>query len=233
MAGEDLEKQLKEERRRYEELERKYVREHAMLLKREQELDAWYQRSLTGAHPDQLYAIAVAEKMDVLTYHLMRSNETIRQLREEVRNKDSEWASKLAGRESDVKRLEDDVKRITDELEYASKARPTEPERPVSQRIVTPLTEDSFDDLIASPEKREKSQAKSSGPKELAKTVARLKRVKLIDAAILLDSDKNTVMEWAESLESKKLIEVKTDRKDKILVSTNRLLLAYSKHKKK
>jgi exonuclease VII large subunit len=235
MADEDLSKELEEERKKSRKLERRLRRVEEELLKREAELDEWYRRSIQDVSPDDLYAIAAGEKMESLTYHLLKYVERVRGLERELSEKEAE----LGKKDVEIRELRHDLEeaiRVMEkkagEVEEAVE-KPGEVEESVGQRIdVAEIpSEKELDGVLLEVGRTQKYES-SSEMREFVKLVARVKRLRVTDASILMNLDKKRILEWVELLKKKDFIHIKPVKRDKLLIATDKLLRVSKKLEK-
>jgi len=224
---EKLKKDYETERQRIKELEEELRLTNEQIKKYENEVAEWHKRAISEGKvsPDEIVHTIQKEQIDALTYYLNKEHQKRIELESEIKKKEEE----LKKAHENILKDEDELKRTKEELADKQKELREERQKRLEseERIVPPaaIVEVDEDDLISEALREQKAEKKSekrgdgitidlgiptgkTNIKDLLKLVSRMNRIKMIDAAIILDIDKTVVSKWAKFLEKKGYIKI-------------------------
>lgn len=241
----ELESELEEKRGKITDLEKIIKDVEDQLSEREAELARWHDRVLEETPLTQGDVDLVSkQKIKSLSYHLKKENSSRTQLEEELKTvrgkldqqqqRIKELENKLVDKNSVIEDLKADlserIQRISgleDNLMLGRDDRASTDLADTEDVLAGDLEEISeldraLDTLVSKPEKPGGSLVKDS--RELLDLLIKLGRVKVVDAAILMDTNMNRVKACAKILYSRGLIQVSGRDKNMMLIATKDLL---------
>ncbi|MFH1055254.1 MAG: hypothetical protein V1744_04070 [Candidatus Altiarchaeota archaeon] len=211
-------------------LQAEFEQERARRITLEDELAFWLKGAMEKLTPEELAMTVERQQVETLTYHLLKSRQTINDLNAKLSSKDKELT--LAAEK--ITRLEGDFeskKREVEGLSASLKVSESELEKLIGERsggegVDALLSPSGVGQNITQTKTqltpKEKEQPKNV--KDFLQLMKRIGRIKLIDAAILLDVKPTVVAKWAEQFSGRGylLIEGTSDRR--VLLATERLI---------
>jgi len=208
--------------------------ERARRITLEKELEFWLRGAIEKLTPQDLASAVQTQQVETLTYHLLKSRQQVEELKTQISGREKEIALaveniKSLERELEMKskaadRLSQDIgklKQQVDELQRQQEAQQREGSIGLAppSALVT-LTHPEVVRSIASPPKSDKPKT----IKDMIQLISRIQRVKLLDAAILLEVKPETVSQWAENLAARGYIEIQGAAEKKTIAATDKLL---------
>jgi hypothetical protein len=210
-----------------------FAQERERRIKVERELEFWHNKAIETVSPDQLAAAIQTQQIETLTYHLLKQKQRADGLDAALRDKEAQLSAAVKNIES----LEDELDERKRELAKYGAAQDA-PRRdapqaaPAGQRFnVSGIPSDEELDKLLEPETpaAEKAEQAAQKPakqpkniKDFIKVMRRMERLKLFDAALLMDVEQEEVLIWAKALEAKGYISWTSA--DKTFTATVKLL---------
>jgi chromosome segregation ATPase len=211
-----------------EELER----ERARRIELERELEFWLKGAMEKLPPDKLALAVRDQQVQALTYHLLKSRQRIDELRKTLSDKESDLKSavnniksleaELESKEASIERINrklDDLKELALKIE-----REQEKQKLAQPEIQAIATTQSY---AKTPVKLKGEAPRNITPaslKDFIQLMQRIKRIKLLDAGILLDTDPKTIKSWALKISGKGFIKIEGKGDKAQLYATEKLL---------
>jgi hypothetical protein len=204
----------------------------------EKELEFWHNSQITKIEPEILAQAIQTQQIETLTYHLMKQRQLV-----------SEIDAKLKAKEKELELAVENIKSLEQQLEEKSKAaesvkRVPEPPKKPSEPALTGQkfgvgwipSDDELDSILSqtpafqSAERKPATQPETARAKRDTKTfrdfiqlVRRMERLKLYDAALLMDMNQDDVLIWARALERKGYLSIQGLR-EKTIIATDKML---------
>jgi hypothetical protein len=220
----DLKDELRGERERRIQLER--------------ELEFWHNSQITKIDPEILAQAIQTQQIETLTYHLMKQRQLASDLDTKLKAKEKELELAV----ENIKNLEKQLEEKPKNAETAKRVpeppkRPPEP-APAGLKFGTSWipSDDELDTILSqtpagpSGDRRQGIQQETLRTKRDTKTfrdfiqlVRRMERLKLYDAALLMDTNQDDVLIWARALERKGYLVIQGLR-EKTIVATDKML---------
>jgi sensor domain CHASE-containing protein len=215
-----------------EELEQERTRR----IQLEQELANWHAEAAKSLTPEHLAATIQRQQIETLTYHLLLQRKLVADLEAKASAKDKDLSLAVGN----IKSLESELSAKIKELERLRKETDVRPASKIQsgQKFSASWipTDDELDTIMSSaPAKvtveRPQPAAQDSAPrrkdpksfKDFIQFIRRMERVKLFDAALIMDTGQDEVMQWAEGLQRKGYVVIEGLR-DKTIVATEKML---------
>jgi hypothetical protein len=203
-------------------------------IQAEEELASWQNNAIQNLPPEQIAANIQRQQLEALTYNLMRQKQFVDDLSRKLQAKEKELTEAVAN----IKNLESQIEDLTEELGKTKKVAPaqTAPKGETSgQRFgVSGLpTDEELESILSTstPGSKtihtspgmERAKRDPKGFKDFIQLMRRMERIKLYDAALLLDHPQDDVLLWARALERKGYITVHGLR-EKTLLATDKMI---------
>jgi len=222
-------------------LNEELAHERARRIKVEEELGEWHRNLAKTLSPEQLAAAIEKQQLEALTFHLYMQRRITSELEAKYMEREKELALVVENVKSLEKRLGEkdrEIEKLRNESEKLQKsAKAAEPPLKGQRFNASWIPSDEELDNILSAKQQvptpEKAQAggvtAQKAPKEpksfkdFIQLVRRMERIKLYDAALLMDMPQDDIIVWARALERKGYLTVHGLR-EKTLIATDKML---------
>ncbi len=198
----------------------------------EEELAFWQNKAIGTIPPETLASVIQRQQMETLTYHLLKQ----RKLAEEEAAKRQAKEKELAFAVENIRNLESKAEEQAKELarlaKTAAEAPPAreEPAAPGQRFGMSGIPSDEDLDVLFATVPQAKPQVQQPQRRREPKTVKdfiqlirRMQRVKVYDAALLLDVQPEQVLAWGDALEKRGYVQVDGLR-DKTIVASEKMI---------
>jgi len=222
---EELQKELESEREKIRRLEELLSKEEAEVAKKEGLLNELYQRIMLEGLTDkeEISRMIGKEQYEALSYHLAKEHEKRLELEKKVLEDEGQLKTKSQKLAEDGETIQKDEQKINELEAELSKERKKriELEKELFKRYAIPDSgsevEEFFDDFDlndletptrAQPQVQQHPVHSRVTVKDLIKLLLRINRMKAIDASIMLNTTKESILRLARPLVAKGYIEV-------------------------
>jgi hypothetical protein len=204
----------------------------------ERELEFWHNSQMTKIDPEILAQAIQSQQIETLTYHLMKQ----RQLATEI-------DTKLKAKEKELELAVENIKSLEDQLEAKTKgveglrkefdsSKKVQDTPPGGQRFGASWipSDEELDSILsqtpagpagekrtATPPEAQRARRDTKTFRDFIQLVRRMERLKLYDAALLMDMNQDDVLIWARALERKGYLAIQGLR-EKTIVATDKML---------
>ncbi len=191
----------------------------------ESEKVIWENDAIERIPPEVLAQHINRQQLETLTYHLLDSQKKLTEFQKNLTKAESELnaeKSKNTVLEGKLELSQEIISKLKKVAELQKSSGAIQGQR---AGVADVPSEDELRDIIGS---RGKPNSSGSGsPKtirDFIQLMSRIKRVKLLDAAILLSVSPDTVSTWSKKLASKKYITIKgSGREDTMFLASDKL----------
>ena len=200
-------------------------KERARRMRLEEELAQWQNSAIQKLKPDEIAETIMRQQVETLTFHLLKQRQMTDELNAQLRAKEKELALAV----ENIKSLEQELYAKEKEIGRARKVAPAEAEPAGKGPAPRPLpTDEELDSILQSasephdPAQAYKARREEKTIKDLVLIMRRMGRIKLFDAALLLDRNQEEVLRWALKLEHSGYLTFQGPQKT--LIATEKLL---------
>jgi hypothetical protein len=208
--------------------------ERARRITLEKELEFWLKGAIENLTPEQLAQAVQSQQVETLTYHLLKSRQQVDELKAQLSARVSELANAvenikrlerdLDGKSKAQEKLSQDIGSLKRQVEDLQKE---EEMAAMSAKVQFAPTQAPGSIVQVEAQHAIPLLPKSDKPKtikDMIQLMSRIQRVKLLDAAILLEVKPETVSVWAEDLAARGYLEIQGAAEKKTLTATDKLL---------
>jgi len=209
--------EIEEGKKKTKLLEKQLASSEEALARCQTELAEWHSRALDQISGEEIISIVQKERVNSLSYDLLKAQNRIAWLEAE-----------LARSQKELDEVKNILKPSRDldqrKKDFKPEAKPVDDSTGQKISASEILSEDELAGLLGMEEiQKELKKKESKTIKDFMDLLIRLRRVKVVDASILLNVDKGLMNVWIDRLKSKNLIRVEGGR-DPILTSTDSLV---------
>ena len=183
-------------------------------IKLEEELSLWHKQVLDELTPEERAVAVQTQQLEGLTYHLLRSQKALEAKQRELGEKDEKLREALGH----ITSLEEKIRSLEE--------RNSEAEHSGQDFGVGELPSDKELDFLLHEEKPEDKPKRKRTLRDFLLIMKRMRRIKMLDASILLDVDSKTILQWSTLMSKKGYLRMEGGGEDRVLIAKDRLLRA-------
>ena len=201
----------------------------------EEELAFWQNKAIGTIPPETLASVIQRQQMETLTYHLLKQRKMAEEAASKLKAKEKEHAFAV----ENIRNLERQTEEQARELAKFAKStaetqtvRETKETAAAGQRFgMSGIPSDEDLDMLFATVPQAKQPVQQQAPKrrepktvkDFIQLIRRMQRVKVYDAALLLDVQPEQVLAWGDALEKRGYVIVEGLR-DKTIVASEKMI---------